>query len=97
MKVFWHQGGLHIEPESDRERSALVTLTENMKLYEPPRTIQRANSGSGQLGSDLLEVLGCHDVGVRPIPGDLNDKNPVVGVRIGPQIVAKLDRCPRRG
>jgi hypothetical protein len=32
MRIFWHQGGLHIEPESDLERNALVALTANITL-----------------------------------------------------------------
>ena len=27
MKVFWWQAGVHIEPESDEERAALLTIT----------------------------------------------------------------------
>ena len=97
MRVFWNNGGLFIEPESDQERAALVTLAENVRVEEPPRTIQRVNSGSGELGSDLLKALGCHDVGIRPLTGHLNDKDSVVGVKpVGPQIVPNLLGGPRR-
>jgi hypothetical protein len=32
MKVFWWQGGLHIEPESDEDRHVLSVLAQCVKL-----------------------------------------------------------------
>ena len=30
MKIFWWQGGLHVEPENDDERKALLTLSNTL-------------------------------------------------------------------
>ena len=32
MKVYWWQGGVHIEPESQEEREALYFLTNKLNL-----------------------------------------------------------------
>ena len=32
MKIFWWQGGLHIEPETKEERSALALLLESTNI-----------------------------------------------------------------
>jgi hypothetical protein len=37
MKVFWWQVGLHIEPENDDERKALILLYDSLKLESPIR------------------------------------------------------------
>lgn len=34
MNVLWWQGGVHIEPENEREREALKTLVESLHLIE---------------------------------------------------------------
>jgi hypothetical protein len=34
MKVFWWQGGLHLEPELSTESEALKVLTDNLKLVD---------------------------------------------------------------
>jgi hypothetical protein len=55
MLIFWHQGGLHIEPEGEQERKALVTLVENLKFAKPKRPLM----GSSVDGADkLLKTLG---------------------------------------
>lgn len=34
MKVFWWNGGLHLEPVGDGEREALLALTANVRVLE---------------------------------------------------------------
>ena len=34
MKVYWWQGGLHLEPENDEERKALQRITQDLKLID---------------------------------------------------------------
>ena len=30
MKVYWWQGGVHVEPENDKDRAALMALTAHL-------------------------------------------------------------------
>ena len=59
MKVFWLNGGLHIEPESDVEAEALLVLTRawRMELPEendsPTRARHDDSGGSCHAGGDL--------------------------------------------
>ena len=80
MRVFWHQGGLHIEPESDQERKALVMLVDNAKFGKPPGIT--VPGGSSELGSDQLfeAVIGDHQAGPRSLPGQRNNKQLVVSI-----------------
>jgi len=56
MLIFWHQGGLHIEPEGEQERQALVALVENAKFGKPKRPLV---GSSNETGADkLLKTLG---------------------------------------
>lgn len=34
MKVFWWQAGLHLEPETNEEREALVSLVNSVKMVD---------------------------------------------------------------
>jgi len=34
MKVFWWQGGLHIQPESHKEAEALVAVVDSLNLVD---------------------------------------------------------------
>jgi hypothetical protein len=34
MKVFWWQGGLHLEPENKNEAQALVTVIESLNFID---------------------------------------------------------------
>ena len=35
MKMYWWQGGFHLHPESEEERSALKVLTRNLEFIKP--------------------------------------------------------------
>lgn len=46
MRIYWWQGGLHLEPETDEERVGLVKLGESLAV----------------LGAGRLErLMGCDD------------------------------------
>ena len=34
MKIFWWQGGVHIDPENQEEREALIVLLDNLKILD---------------------------------------------------------------
>jgi len=36
MRIFWHQGGLRLEPETPEEVDALSVLISDLKLAKPP-------------------------------------------------------------
>lgn len=59
MRIFWWQGGLQIQPESDVETEALLVLMQNVKYERPAETDapQRASTdastGSCARGLDI--------------------------------------------
>ena len=50
MKVYWWQGGIHIEPESAKEREALFYLTERLKLVQIGHGIEKSPFGTVETG-----------------------------------------------
>jgi hypothetical protein len=80
MLVFWHQGGLHIEPEGEQERRALVALVDNAKFGKPSGTL--IPSGSSESGCDelLKALVGDHQAGPRRLSGKPEDNQPVLSV-----------------
>ena len=71
MRVFWHQGGLFIEPEGDQERQALTALVSNVTFGKPQGRV--ILSGSSELGSDQLfeSLVGDH----QPVPCSLTSES----------------------
>jgi len=45
MRIYWWQGGVHLDPESDREREALTLLWRSVPLISDVRAIQLTSSG----------------------------------------------------
>jgi hypothetical protein len=56
MLIFWHQGGLHIEPEGEFERKALIALVENAKFGKPKKPVASTPSETG--ADKMLKTLG---------------------------------------
>ncbi len=81
MRIFWHQGGLHIEPEGDKERVALAALTENITFGRPAGTVIPA--GESELGSEHLfeRLIGDHQNSPGGLPGKPNDKKHVISIQ----------------
>jgi hypothetical protein len=80
MLVFWHQGGLRIEPEGEQEKRALVALVENAKFGKPAGTL--IPSGSSESGSDELSdtVVGNHQLGPRSLSVKPKHHQPVISI-----------------
>ena len=65
MRIFWHQGGLQVHPESKREGQLLVELFDQLKVGKPPELEGATSSGHTLGGQDLLDCLvGDHE----PLP-----------------------------
>lgn len=61
MKAFWWQEGLHIEPESKEERTALVLLLDSIR---PVRLGNESGEFAGVFQKNSIElVIGDHQVG----------------------------------
>ncbi len=56
MRIYWHQGGLRVEPENTSETTLLNNLVKCVKVGEPPELV---TSGSGEC-SDLAYEFGLH-------------------------------------
>ena len=67
MKVFWYQGGVHVEPESPQETDLLMRC---VPLKDPPELRQSSSGGSSELGCEsILELLICNQKpGPRRLP-----------------------------
>jgi hypothetical protein len=65
MLIFWHQGGLHIEPEGEFERKALVALVENAKFGKPKKPVVTTptEAGAGAGADKMLKTLGERQTG----------------------------------
>jgi hypothetical protein len=96
MRIFWHQGGLHIEPEGESERNLLVEIVQNLKVGKPPEMQRRIPSGCSASGSeDLFKALVAnHEASPSSLPTQSHDEKQVVGVNVGLQIVPKFDSGP---
>jgi hypothetical protein len=65
MRIFWWQAGLHVEPESDHERTALLVLSESLnisgikkQIVESPISIVEGNDQQAVASIDKLpEVI----------------------------------------
>jgi hypothetical protein len=44
MKVFWWQGGLHLQPDDEKESEALGTLAESLNFINIDHSIPRGPS-----------------------------------------------------
>jgi hypothetical protein len=58
MRVFWLNGGLHVEPENEVETEAMLVLLASLKYEAPselpgPRTRVERTSGQVERGLDV--------------------------------------------
>ena len=53
MKVFWLNGGLHLEPESDVEAEAMLVLLHNLSYVAPNDEERPRVSGHTDLGGSV--------------------------------------------
>lgn len=59
MRKYWWNGGLHFEPETDREREALLVLGESLNLVEVDQGIPTGPIGIGEFVHEK-SVVGVH-------------------------------------
>ena len=50
MKIYWWQGGVHIEPESAKERESLCNFTEHLNISQIGPGIERSPIGTVETG-----------------------------------------------
>lgn len=81
MRIFWHQGGLHVHPESKREGQLLTELFDSLKMGKPPELSGPTSSGQTLGGQDLADcIVGDHQVSPSGQILARNDKNPVIAI-----------------
>lgn len=82
MRIFWHEGGLHVQPENENEGQALVALVNNLKFGKPPGMLNCIPGGEAESGSDkLLELLmGDHEPRPRGLSGETHHEQRVVAI-----------------
>lgn len=82
MRVFWHNGGLVIEPESEREGQLLTELAENLKFGRPSGMQNRIPSGCSSSSSEELfnAVVGDHETSPSCLTSKRHDKQHVVAI-----------------
>jgi hypothetical protein len=81
MRVFWHEGGLHIHPESEHEGRMLVEIVAQMKFEKPPemRSSNPVVCSSGR--QEFIDsIVGNHQVVPSGVSSQLNDKNPIIRI-----------------
>jgi hypothetical protein len=61
MKVYWWQAGLHFEPESESDSTALTVLSKSLKLIQIDEEIVAGPIGSTDLGNEE-SVVGVNKV-----------------------------------
>jgi hypothetical protein len=76
MKIFWWQAGVHIEPETDEERAALLLLCRGLRYEEPqPPHIWVALSGDK---GRILAQGGAFDEVVRQAEAVAPGEDPIL-------------------
>jgi hypothetical protein len=80
MRVFWHNGALMIEPESDREGQLLTELAGNIKFGRPSGMQNRIPSGEASSGEELLNRLVSNHETVPRCTADSHHKKHVVSI-----------------
>lgn len=84
MLIFWHNGGVRIDPENEAETDALSLIFRNLKLDVP--AILKAGSPEREAADLAAEEILCsdavHGVGVSPVARNLDDKDSVIRIRI---------------
>ena len=81
MRVFWHQGGLHVQPEGKRESQLLGELLKVLKVERPPELDGPTSTGQTSGGQDLLDCLAVdHEIPPSSIVLNRDNKQTVVPI-----------------
>jgi hypothetical protein len=82
MRIFWHNGGLQLLPETKREGELLDELSRNVKFERPPETNGLSNLGESSGGEDVLDrLMGNHHALPSSSARKLGDKNAVISIQ----------------
>lgn len=98
MRIFWHQSGLHLAPESEADQCLLVRLSET--TFRWGHSDRHKSSGPGEsttnLGGQELFDLVARDQKISPgsLAGEPDNKKAIIGINEAPKIVSKLYRLP---
>ena len=99
MRIFWYQGGLHIEPEGSDDQALLVNLSQTKFTWGRPE--EHPNSGPGELllelgGESLMDFgAGRQEVSPGSLTSQPNHQKAVISIGVAHKVVTKLDRIPR--
>jgi len=79
MRVYWYQGGLHIEPESKSETDLLSRLVKCLK-FEPEK---HSYSGTGETDDLAIEFglqggISAENLTPRSLPSEGGNKHTVI-------------------
>jgi hypothetical protein len=81
MRIFWHQGGLHVHPDSKREGQLLAELFNGLKIGKPPELDGPTSSGQTSSGQDLADcIIGDHQIPPSSVVLNLNHKQTVIPI-----------------
>ena len=81
MRIFWHNGGLQLSPESKRESELLNELLLNIKFERAPQMSGPSNAGQSSGGEDLLDFLvGNHRIAPSSLSRQTGNKDTVVPI-----------------
>jgi hypothetical protein len=83
MRVYWRNGALVIEPESEREGSLLSEAVANLKFGRPPEMQNGISGGSTLSGEDLFDrIVGDHEAIPSGLSGKSNDEQHVIAINM---------------
>ena len=81
MRIFWHEGGLHIHPESEHEGRMLVEIVDRLKFEKPPEMQVSNSSGSSSSCQELTNrLIGNHQVPPSSLATQSKDRHSIVRI-----------------
>ena len=80
MRVFWYNGALMIEPESEREGKLLTELAGNVKFGRPSGMQNRIPLGEASSGEELLNSLASDHKAVPSSTRNRDHKKHIVAI-----------------
>lgn len=83
MRIFWHEGGLHVHPESEHEGRMLVELVERLKFEKPPEMQSCIPGGETSSSSEGLfgSLAVNHELRPSSLPSERDHEQHVISIR----------------
>ena len=93
MRVFWHDGGLQILPETPREGQLLVELLDKLKFGKPPEMLGSIPGGETTSSGESLyrSLVGNHQPSPSGFTGERDHKEHVIRIDKLPKVVTDLN------